>query len=170
MRAAYGLRDLPNSEPLGFLAGNCASHELEHAVPGLLLGWKDAQPLTAHRDAITAAHQRHRQACGRFPFHVDHNAAVHLLIVHVDPLAIETNLRAVACGAVESVRECTADVRDRNLTILGRERHGAVIVDGLHNLSELLFRIGSNLNVRMALVGLTLADADVRDNVVAAPD
>ena len=113
LRAAHGGGDLAHRHALGLLAGNRAGHELEQVLPGLGVGREDAQPLPADDDAVADAHVGHRQAAGGAALRIDEDAAVHFLIFHLDPLAVEANLGAVVGRAVKALREGAVHVGRR---------------------------------------------------------
>ena len=50
----------------------------------------------------------------------------------------------------------------------GDDRHGAVIVDGVEDVVELLGRGGADLDAGVARIGLALAELDLLDGVGAA--
>ena len=99
--------------PLGLLAGDGAGHELEQVLAGGAVGREDAQPLPADDDrsplrTSVIGMQRAGVALG-----IDEDAAVHLLVVHVDPVAVQADLGAVVGGAVEALGEGAVDVGRR---------------------------------------------------------
>ena len=73
------------------------------------------------------------------PSAIDEDAAVHLLIFHVDPFAVEADLRAVVGGAVEALGKGAVHVgRRRSTQSLTADGHGAVVVDGVEDFAELV--------------------------------
>ena len=112
--APHGLGDLPDGHALGFLAGDRAGHELEQVLPCRHLRREDAQSLPADHDGVALAHIGHRHARAARAFGIDQDAAVHLLIFDLDPLAVQANLCPVVRGAVEAFGKRPVHVRRDN--------------------------------------------------------
>ena len=117
---AHGGGDLADGDALGLLAGDRAGHELEQVLPGRRLGGEDAQPLRGRRrSAVALADVGHRHAARRAsPSGRRSDAAVHLLVVDVDPLAAEADLGALVGGAVEALGEGAGHVGRHDVRVL----------------------------------------------------
>src|SRR5262249_43524091 len=110
----------------------------------------------------------HGQAAGGAAVGVDQDAAVHLLVLDLDPLAVQADLGAVVGGAVKALRKGAVHVGGDGDAVAGADRHGAVVVDGVEDLAQGVGRGGAHLKLGVAVVGLPLADVDVLDDVGAA--
>src|SRR5579875_21097 len=166
--AFHGGSDLAHRYAFRFLAGNRTGHELKQVRAGHRLGREDTQSLSAHDDAVTDPHFRHRNAAGGGPFRIDEDAAVHLLIFHIDPFTFEAYLRAEASGAVKSFGESAVHISGNGLTIADGDRCSSMIVDSIEDFTQLVAAIGADLNAGVAGIGLPLTDANVLDDIGAA--
>jgi hypothetical protein len=114
---------------------------------------------------FTATIGRHRAAA---PFRVNDDAAVHLLVLDVDPLAVKPELRAEVGRAVEAVGERAVEVRGHSDAIGGVGRNRAVRVDLVQDAFELLRGVGPHLDAREAGTVLALAEPQRLDVVAPA--
>ena len=89
--------------PLGFSLETGLAMNSNRFCRGRRLGREDAQPLPADDDPVALAHVGHRHAAGRLAFGIEEDAAVHLLVLDLDPFAVEPDLGAVVGGAVEAL-------------------------------------------------------------------
>ena len=81
---------------------------------------------------------RHRDAASLRHVGLDHHAAVHLLVGHLDPLASEANLGALVGRAVEALGKGAVHVGRHELAILLRGGDGAVVANLGQDLIEQL--------------------------------
>ena len=110
-------------------------------------------------------HVGHRHAAGGRPFRVDEDAAVHLLVLDLDPLAAETHLRAVVGRAVEVLGKRPVHVGGHDVAIVRGDRGGTVVVDLAEDLLQHFGGRRPHLDAGEAGIGLALADADVLEDV-----
>ena len=86
---------------------------------------------------IALADVGHRHAARRLPSRVEEDAAVHLLVLDVDPFAVEPDLGAVVGGAVEALGEGAVHVgRLDGAQSFASIGDGAVVVDGVQDVFE----------------------------------
>ena len=132
-------------------------------------GGKTRMPVPADDDAVAGLHRGHRHAAGRAALGVDHDAAVHLLVLDVDPLAAEPDLGAEVGGAVEALGERAVHV--------GRRRCGSRPAStgtapcgwiSARIASSCSARVGAHLDAGVAGVVLPLAELQRLDVVPAA--
>ncbi len=166
--AFHGGGDLAHRHALGLFAGNGAGHELEQVLPRRGLRGKHAQPGATRDDAVAGAHVGHGNAARRRALGINEDAAVHLLIFHVDPFAAQAHLRAVIRGAVKVFGERAVHVGGHDLAVADGQRGGPVIVDGVEDFTQLVAAVGAHFDAGVAGIALPLADADVLDDVGAA--
>ena len=155
--------------PLGFSLETGLAMNSNRFVPRRRLGREDAQPLPADDDAVALAHVGHGQAAGGVALRIDEDAAVHLLVFHVDPVAAEADLGAVVGRAVEALGEGAVHVGRRRSRSPAATTGTAPWSWMASRISRSVSaRVGADLDAGVAGVVLPLADADVLDDVGAA--
>jgi hypothetical protein len=137
-------------------------------LPGRGLRGKHAQAIPADHDQVSLAHQGHREAPGRPAFRVDKNAAVHLLVLHVDPLAVQPDLGAVVGRAVKIFGKRPVHVGGNHGTVIGRSRRGPVIVNDVKDFVQIGRSGRPDFDARVTRIGLALADANILERIRAA--
>ena len=120
-------RDLPEADRLGLLARDADSMNSNRVDSrGRSSGTTrtPAWPTTIGMPSVTSVIGTHRAdlAVG-----VDDDAAVHLLVLHVDPLAAEPDLGPLVGRAVEAFGEGPGDVGRHDPRVLGVDGRGAVL-------------------------------------------
>ena len=108
-------------------------------------------------------HMDHRHAPGASGLGVESDAAVHLLVLDVDPAAVDSDLRLLVGGAVEVLRESRGDVSRHSPRVLGVDRRGAVLDEVADDRVEGLGRVGVDADPRVAGVGPLDADRALVD-------
>ena len=101
------------ASPLGFSVETVLSMNSNVCGVARPLFGKDAHAGVAHHDRLADADLVHRHAARRAARAVDHDAAVHLLVVDRDPLARQPDLGPLVGGAVESFGKGPVDVGRR---------------------------------------------------------
>src|SRR6185437_15088268 len=160
--------NLAHGDTLGLFAGNRTGHELEQVRSCHRLRREDAQTLATDDEMIAETHLRHGNAASGRALGIDEDAAVHLLILHVNPFAAKPYLCAVIGGAVEVLGEGAIHIGGHGLTIANGDGRGPVIMDGVEDFAEFFAAVGADFDARMAGVGLPLADTNVLDDVGTA--
>ena len=128
------------------------------------LGGQHAQAPPAHDDQVALGDVGHGNAAGR-PLRIDEDAAVHFLVLDVDPFALKADLRAVVRGRVEPLGKGAVDVRGHGDAVLLRDGDGPVVVDAVEHFPQDGGTGSVDLDAGIAGVGLALADADILDLV-----
>ena len=125
---------------------------------------------------VPADHDRDRRRAPRSSAYIapaaalriDEDAAVHFLIFHLHPFAVEPNLGAVVGRAIKTLWESAFDVGRSDYAIRRLDGDGAVVVDGVEDFAEFLGRRSADFDASVAGVVLALTDANVLDGEGAA--
>jgi hypothetical protein len=145
-----------------------ARHEFEEIMlANLGLGREDPCALAADQNAVPQADAGHGHAAGGTSG-IDEDSAVHFLILDIDPIAADADLRAKIGAAIEAIRERAVDIGDRRDTIADMSGHGPVRVNLGQDAVQLCGRLGGNLNAGMTGVVLLFAKLKMLDMVSAA--
>ncbi len=159
--------DSPDGQFLGLLGGDGAAHELERLGLARALFGKDAHSGPSHDDRIAHGDLVHRQT-PRSVRRVDHDAAIHLLVLHRNPLASQPNFGPLVRGAVEPFGKGLDDVGRDELAVRSHYRRGTVVGNLGQNSFQVRRVAGPNLDQRVARIGPGLADRDFLDAEGAA--
>ena len=165
---ADGLGHALEADGLGLLAGNRGAHEAEERGLARPLDGKHAHPRVADHDGHAKRHMDHRHAAGHSRRRIECDAAVHLLVLHVDPAALEANLRALVGRAIEGVRKGTRDVGGNRARIFGVNRRGTMLDQVADDRVDRLGAVGPDADPRVARVGSANADLALVDLEAAA--
>lgn len=154
---------LSRGDSLWFLGRNRAVHELERRLLRIALFRKNAYANVTDHDCLSNLNLSHRQAAGRPRVCVDHDAAVHFLVVDRRPRAIQPDFRALVCRAVETRRKCPGDVSVTQSTVVGCDGHGSVVEQLSQDFVQSITGLGLNLNQGITGIGTILTHVDLLD-------
>ena len=122
-----------------------------------------AHPRVPDHDRHADLDADHRDAPRLAGGAVDHDPAVHLLVVHVDPSAAQADLGRLVGRAVEALGERAGDIGRDDLRVLRMDRRGAVLDEVAQDRLERLVVVGLDGDPGVARVGSPHADLALAD-------
>ena len=161
----HRLGDLSNEQTLGLLGRHRARHELKWLARHAPLHGHDLHPGMVDHDQVAFFHPVHGNGFRTAALRVYPDGAVHLGMLHLDPLFVEANQsreirRGVKMVGKNSVGGCRLKSNGFRFCL---ERQGAVLFDFSQDFFEQFLSGRVDLNPRRATVGTAMADVNIED-------